>query len=286
MADKLLKGKNVADSITENLKKDVDLLNKKNITPKLSVIRVGERPDDISYEKGASKRCESIGIDFEVIKLDESISNKEYIEVLEKLNNDKSVSGILCLRPLPKNLDENLIKYKISPDKDVDCFNPINLSKLIENDKSGFTPCTPTAVIEILKYYNINLEGANVCVLGRSMVVGKPCSILLLNEHATVTTCHSKSKDLKSITKNSDILVVAIGKAKIINKEYIKEDAVVIDVGINVDSNNKLCGDVDFDDVLENVGYITPVPGGVGSVTTSILAKHTIKACKQQNNLE
>ena len=286
MADKLLKGKNVADSITENLKKDVDLLNKKNITPKLSVIRVGERPDDISYEKGASKRCESIGIDFEVIKLDESISNKEYIEVLEKLNNDKTVSGILCLRPLPKNLDENLIKYKISPDKDVDCFNPINLSKLIENDKSGFTPCTPTAVIEILKYYNINLEGANVCVLGRSMVVGKPCSILLLNEHATVTTCHSKSKDLKSITKNSDILVVAVGKAKMINKEYIKEDAVVIDVGINVDSNNKLCGDVDFEDALENVGYITPVPGGVGSVTTSILAKHTIKACKQQNNLE
>lgn len=286
MTDKLLKGKNVADSITENLKKEVDLLNKKNITPKLSVIRVGERPDDISYEKGASKRCENIGIDFEVIKLDESISNKEYIEVLEKLNNDKTISGILCLRPLPKNLDEDLIKYKISPDKDVDCFNPINLSKLIENDKSGFTPCTPTAVIEILKYYNINLEGANICVLGRSMVVGKPCSILLLNEHATVTTCHSKSKDLKSITKNSDILVVAIGKAKIINKEYIKEDAVVIDVGINVDSNNKLCGDVDFDDVLENVGYITPVPGGVGSVTTSILAKHTIKACKQQNNLE
>lgn len=284
MTDKLLKGKIVADSITEKLKEEVKILNDKNIKPKLSIIRVGERPDDISYEKGATKRCESIGIDFEVVKLDESISLEKYLEVLEKLNNDNSVNGILCLRPLPKHIDENIVKYKISPKKDVDCFNPINLSKLIENDKTGFTPCTPSAVIEILKYYNINLEGANVCVLGRSMVVGKPCSILLLNEHSTVTTCHSKSKDLKNITKNADILVVAVGKAKMINKEYIKDNAIVIDVGINV-CDNKLCGDVDFDDVLEKVDFITPVPGGVGSVTTSILAKQVVKACKIQNNI-
>lgn len=285
MSDKLLRGKPVADKITEELKIEVIKLKEKNIIPKLAIVRVGDSYDDISYENGALKRCETIGIQSESILLEKDITTEEYIEVLEKLNNDKSINGILTLRPLPNQIDENKVKYIISKEKDVDCFNPINTAKLIEGDESGFSPCTPSAVIEILKHYQINLEGSNVCVLGRSMIVGKPVSILLLNEHATVTTAHSRTKDLKEITKNADILVVAVGKAKMINKDYIKENTIVIDVGINVDNEGKLCGDVDTLDVLDKVKYITPVPQGVGSVTTSILAKHVIKACKQQNLL-
>lgn len=280
----IIKGKPVADKISEGLIKEVNNLVKEGINPKLAIVRVGARADDLAYERGALKRCKTIGIETEVVELDENINQEEYIKVLHKLNEDKKINGILTFRPLPKHLNEDEIKYHIDPKKDVDCFNPINTAKIVENDESGYPPCTPTAVVEILKHYAIELSGANITVIGRSMVVGKPVSMLLLNENATVTICHSKSKNLPEISSKSDVVVAAVGKAKMINHDYIKDGAVVIDVGINVDDEGNLCGDVDTDDIMDKARMLTPVPGGVGSVTTSILASHVVKACKLQNN--
>lgn len=280
----IIKGKPVADKISEELIKEVDLLVKKGINPKLTIVRVGARSDDLSYERGALKRCQNIGITTEVLELAEDITQEEYIDVLKKVNDDKNVNGILCFRPLPKHLNEEVIKYVIAPEKDVDCFSPINSAKVMEGDKSGFPPCTPTAVVEILKHYNVDLKGSKVTVLGRSMVVGKPVSMLLLSEHATVTICHSKTKNLSSVAAEADVLIAAIGRAKMVDESFVKDGAVVIDVGINVDEEGNLCGDVDTNAVLDKVSMITPVPAGVGSVTTSILAKHVVKACKLQNN--
>lgn len=281
---KIIKGKPVADKISEILINDVKKLKIKGIYPKLTIVRVGSRGDDLAYERGALKRCQTIDIETEVLELDENITQEDYINEIKKLNNDESVHGILCFRPLPKHLNEDEIKYVISPEKDVDSFSPINTAKVMEGDTTGFPPCTPTAVVEILKHYDVNLSGAKVAVLGRSMVVGKPAAMLLLNENTTVTVCHSRTKDLQSITSDADILVAAVGRAKMVKSEFVKEGAVVVDVGINVDESGKLCGDVDTDDVLDKASMITPVPAGVGSVTTSILAKHVVKACKLQNN--
>lgn len=280
----IIKGKPVADKISEELIKEVELLVKEGISPKLTIVRVGARSDDLSYERGALKRCQNIGITTEVLELAEDITQEEYIDVLKRVNDDKNVNGILCFRPLPKHLNEEVIKYVIEPEKDVDCFSPINSAKVMEGDKSGFPPCTPTAVVEILKHYNVDLKGSKVTVLGRSMVVGKPVSMLLLSEHATVTICHSKTKNLSGVAADADVLIAAIGRAKMVDKTFVKDGAVVIDVGINVDEEGNLCGDVDTNAVLDKVSMITPVPAGVGSVTTSILAKHVVKACKLQNN--
>lgn len=280
----IIKGKPVADKISEELIKEVDLLIKEGINPKLTIVRVGARSDDLSYERGALKRCQNIGITTEVLELAEDITQEEYIDVLKRVNDDKNVNGILCFRPLPKHLNEEVIKYVIAPEKDVDCFSPINSAKVMEGDKSGFPPCTPTAVVEILKHYNVDLKGSKVTVLGRSMVVGKPVSMLLLSEHATVTICHSKTKNLSGVAAEADVLIAAIGRAKMVDESFVKDGAVVIDVGINVDEEGNLCGDVDTNAVLDKVSMITPVPAGVGSVTTSILAKHAVKACKLQNN--
>lgn len=283
LKSQIIKGKPVADKITEDLKKEVKNLNEMGINPKLAIVRVGERPDDLAYERGALKRCQNIGIETEVVELDENISQDEFIKAVHKLNEDDKVNGILTFRPLPKHLSEDEIKYEINPKKDIDCFNPINTAKIVENDKTGYPPCTPTAVIEILKHYDINLTGANIVVLGRSMVVGKPLSMLLLNENATVNICHSKTRNLPEIASQADILVAAVGRAKMVKKDYVKDGAIVIDVGVNVDDQGNLCGDVDMEDVLDKVSMITPVPGGVGAVTTSILATNIVKACKLQN---
>lgn len=282
---RIIKGKPVADAISEKLIQEVDDLKSKGIIPKLAIVRVGENGSDLAYERGASKRCSKIGIQMEVKELPEDIDEEHFTTEIKKLNDDKTVNGILIFRPLPKQLKENSIKYIIAPEKDVDCFSPINVSKLMENDKTGFAPCTPSAVIEILKYYNIEMKGKNVVVIGRSMVVGKPVSMLLLNENATVTICHSKTQDIHLIASNADILVVGVGRAKMVDERYIKEGAVVIDVGINACKNGKLCGDVDTDKCSDKSSMITPVPLGVGSVTTSVLAKHVVKACKLQNHL-
>ena len=282
----IIKGKPVGDALSEVLKGDCEALVKNGIQPKLAILRVGAKPNDLSYEKGALKKCETIGITAEVTELPDGTTQDQYIETLQKLNNDSSVHGILTFRPLPEGIDEEVIKNIIAPEKDVDCFSPMNTAKLMEGDKTGFPPCTPTAVVEILKHYNVPLKGANVVVLGRSMVVGKPVSMLLLGENATVTICHSKTKDLPKVCANADVLVAGVGRARMVTADYIKEGAVVIDVGINAKpEGGGICGDVDTDDVVGKASMVTPVPAGVGSVTTSILAKHVIKACKQQNNM-
>ena len=282
----IIKGKPVGDTLSEVLKGECEALVKNGIQPKLAILRVGAKPNDLSYEKGALKKCETIGITAEVTELPDGTTQEQYIETLQKLNNDSSVHGILTFRPLPEGIDEEVIKNIIAPEKDVDCFSPMNTAKLMEGDKTGFPPCTPTAVVEILKHYNVTLKGANVVVLGRSMVVGKPVSMLLLGENATVTICHSKTKDLPKVCANADVLVAGVGRARMVTADYIKEGAVVIDVGINAKpEGGGICGDVDTDDVVGKASMVTPVPAGVGSVTTSILAKHVIKACKQQNNM-
>ena len=281
----IIKGKPVGDALSEVLKGECEALVKEGIQPKLAILRVGAKPNDLSYEKGALKKCETIGITTEVTELPDGTTQDQYIETLQKLNDDSSVHGILTFRPLPEGIDENVIKNIIAPEKDVDCFSPMNTAKLMEGDKTGFPPCTPTAVVEILKHYNVPLKGANVVVLGRSMVVGKPVSMLLLGENATVTICHSKTKDLPKVCADADVLVAGVGRARMVTADYVKEGAVVIDVGINAKpEGGGICGDVDTDDVAGKASMVTPVPAGVGSVTTSILAKHVIKACKQQNN--
>ena len=281
----IIKGKPVGDALSEILKGECEALVKEGIQPKLAILRVGAKPNDLSYERGALKKCDTIGIVAEVTELSEDTTQEQYIEALEKLNKDSSVHGILTFRPLPKGIDEEVIKNVISPEKDVDCFSPMNTAKLMEGDKTGFPPCTPTAVVEILKHYNVPLKGANVVVLGRSMVVGKPVSMLLLGENATVTICHSKTQDLAKVCSQADVLVAGVGRARMVTSDYIKEGAVVIDVGINAKpEGGGICGDVDTDAVVEKASMITPVPAGVGSVTTSVLAKHVIKACKLQNN--
>lgn len=276
----LIKGKPVADKITEDVKLEVEELYKKGIFPKLQIIRVGEREDDISYERGALKRMSTCGILTDVKTLPADICQDDFIKEVKKSNEDTSVHGILIFRPLPKQIDENIVKYIVDPKKDMDCFNPVNVAKVTEGDKTGYAPCTPSAVMEILKYYNVDLTGKNVVVLGRSMVVGKPQALLLLQENATVTICHSKTKEIAKIASAADVVIAAIGKAKMVGKEFVKDGAVVIDVGINVDENGNLCGDVKTDECLEVASLITPVPAGVGSVTTSVLAKHVVKACK------
>ncbi|MDO4754541.1 MAG: tetrahydrofolate dehydrogenase/cyclohydrolase catalytic domain-containing protein [Bacillota bacterium] len=284
--EKILKGKPVADHISEELITEVNRLKEEDIVPKLAIVRVGARPDDLSYEKGATTRCAKIGIETRVLALDEGITEENFIKEIEKLNEDASVNGILIFRPLPKHIDESRIKYILSPEKDVDAFNPINMGKLMEGDGSGFTPCTPTAVMEMLRYFQIPIRGSNIAVTGVSMIVGKPLIAMLINERATVTVTHRSTKELSQVTREAEIYIVAAGAAKFIKSDAVGEGAIVIDVGINVDDEGKLCGDVDFEDVVEKASRITPVPGGVGSVTTTILAKHTIKACKQQHHIQ
>ena len=285
METNVIKGKPVADKITENLIDEVESLKNKGINPSLAIVRVGENPDDMSYERGAMNRCAKIGIDVKNIILKSDVSEEDYINAIEELNNDKSVNGILCLRPLPKHIDENRVKYAIDAEKDVDCFNPINSAKLFEGDADGYAPCTPEAVMKILKHYNVELSGKRAVVLGRSLIVGKPVSMMIMAQNATVTVCHSKTENLSDEAKKADVLIAAIGRAKMVDNSYIKEGATVIDVGINVDECGNLCGDVDTESVLGIASMVTPVPAGVGSVTTSVLAEHIIRACKKQNNI-
>lgn len=277
---KLIKGKPVADAITLEVKKDVGYLKQNNIFPKLKIVRIGEREDDIAYERAALKRMQTCDIACEVVALPAEISQEDFILELKSVNEDKTVHGILLFRPLPKQIDEDKVKYIINSEKDIDCFNPINVSKVMEGDETGFPPCTPTAAIEILKYYKAEIRGKLAVVMGRSMVVGKPLSMMLLKEDATVLICHSKTENLKELTSKADILIAAVGKANMVTKDYIKQGATVIDVGINVEQDGNLCGDVNTNDCLEKSGIITPVPSGVGSVTTAVLAKHVVKAAK------
>lgn len=279
----LLKGKPVADSIVARVKDEAEELRRNNIIPKLKIIRVGEREDDLAYERAAVKRMKSANIDCEVLALPLNIDKETFEDEIKNVVNDNSVHGILVFRPLPKQLNEKDIRFIISPEKDIDCLNPINAAKILEGDKSGFPPCTARAAMEILKFYNIDINGKEATVIGRSMVVGKPLSMMLLKENSTVTICHSKTENLPQVTKRADILIAAIGKSKMITKEYIKENSTVIDVGINADDEGNITGDVDTEDCIEKAAFITPVPAGVGSVTTAVLADHVVKACRLLN---
>lgn len=267
-----------AKSIKAEMAQTVQALVDNGARPKLGIIRVGSRPEDIAYERGIMKNCEGLGVACEVIELPMDISNDSFMEKLESANKDGSIHGILVFRPLPAHIDENKARSLIDPAKDIDCMNPVNLAKVFEGDGSGFEPCTPAAVMEIIKYFGISLQGVNVAVIGRSMVVGKPLSMMLLKEHATVTICHSKTKDIEDIVSKADIVVAALGKARAIGAGYIKPGATVIDVGVNGAPEGGICGDVDFEKVKDIAGKITPVPGGVGSVTTLVLLKHVVEA--------
>jgi methylenetetrahydrofolate dehydrogenase (NADP+)/methenyltetrahydrofolate cyclohydrolase len=286
MADRLA-GKMVADAMKEELSKKVETIKAKGIIPKLGIIRVGARPDDLFYEGGAKKTCESIGMAYEVFEYPADIAQDSFEKAVTKVSTNKEINGILMFAPLPKQLNEKKIRNLIPVEKDVDCMTIGSAAKVYTDDPTGFPPCTPTACMDILKFYNIPLKGKKAVVLGRSQVVGKPVAMLLLREHATVTICHSRTDNLPAVCADADILVAAVGRAKMVKSNFVKPGQVVIDVGINEDPDNpgKYCGDVDYAEVEPIVAKITPVPGGVGSVTTVVLCKQTIQACEQQNRL-
>ena len=273
----IMKGSEVVAAMKEKMLIEVDKLKNKGIIPGLGIIRLGAQIADLAYEKGAIKRAESVGINCKVFEYPETILQTELIDEISKINENQAIHGILLFRPLPKHIDENVISHAISPEKDIDCLNPVNVAKVFSGDASGFAPCTPTAVMEMLDYYKISLEGKNVVVVGRSLVVGKPLAMMLLKKNATVTICHTRTKKLQDVCQKAEILIAAAGKAKMITADFIPQGGIVIDVGINMDQAGKLCGDVDYDNVVNNVAYITPVPGGVGTVTSSVLAKHVIR---------
>ena len=270
----LLYGADTAEKIKEEISGMLSEL--KGYTPTLGIVRIGSNPSDISYEKGAVKKMESLSLNTKVFEFDENISSDDFIDEFKKINEDDEIDGILLFRPLPEHIDEKKVIEVLDERKDLDGISYKNIAKVFAGDESGFAPCTAKAVIKILESNNIELEGKNVVVLGRSMVIGKPVAMLAIQKNATVTLCHSKTADLKKVCKNADILIVAIGRAKMINDDYIGEDAVVIDVGINF-FEGKLCGDVDLENV-KNASMATPVPKGVGAVTTSVLAEHLVRA--------
>ncbi|MCI8965729.1 MAG: bifunctional methylenetetrahydrofolate dehydrogenase/methenyltetrahydrofolate cyclohydrolase FolD [Clostridia bacterium] len=279
----ILDGKEVAKKVKLELKEEVEKLKlEKTIIPKLAVIMVGNNPASQIYIRNKSKVCEEIGIEFEEYLLDETTTQEELLSLIDKLNKNKEINGILLQSPIPMNLDINEAFKRISPEKDVDGFNPENVGKLTLGQK-GFVSCTPYGIIRILKEYNIEIEGKNAVIIGRSNIVGKPMLQCLLNKNATVTVCHSKTKDLEEITRRADIIVVAIGKRNFLKENMVKDGVVVIDVGINRDDEGKVKGDVDFENVSKKASYITPVPGGVGPMTIAMLMANVVKATKEQN---
>lgn len=282
-----LKGKAVADAMKEDLIKKVEAIKAKGITPTLGIIRVGARPDDLFYEGGAKKTCESIGMAYQVFEYPADIDQAAFEKAVTDVGANKEINGILMFAPLPKHLDEKKIRELIPVEKDVDCMTLGSAAKVFADDPTGFPPCTPTACMDILHFYNIPIKGKKCVVLGRSLVVGKPVAMLLLREHGTVTICHSRTENLADVCKEADVLIAAVGRAKMVKANFVKPGQTVIDVGINEDPDNpgKYCGDVDYAEVEPIVEKITPVPGGVGSVTTVVLCKQTIQACEMQNNL-
>lgn len=267
-------------AISAKIKEQVEtLLNDlKGKTPKLAIVRVGERPDDLSYERGALKKMESFGLMGESFAFSQDITDEAFKEEFAKINDNPDIDGILLLRPLPKQIKEKDIEHMIDPGKDLDGISPENIARVFAGDDIGFAPCTAEAVVEVLKANDISLTGKRVAIVGRSMVVGRPLSMLLLKENATVTICHTRTEDLKGTCKNAQILVAAAGRARMVDSFYVGKDAIVVDVGINVDEDGKLCGDVDFDSLEGTASMATPVPGGVGAVTTAVLARHLVLA--------
>lgn len=280
LEEKLLLGTTVAKDKTEQLREKVEELHKQGIKPKLVMMRVGDKADDLAYQRSALSRMEKVNILSEVQEFPNDVTEEVFLKQLEENNQSDEVHGILIFLPLPKHLDLKKVKECISPDKDIDAISPINIARLM-NAEECFVPCTPKAVMELLSYYNIPLQGKHVVVIGRSMVVGKPVSMLLLNENATVTMTHSKTTDLQELTKRADIIVCALGKSKFLTEEHVSSHSIVIDVGINVDETGALTGDADTEQILPIIKAITPVPRGVGSVTTVMLAKQVIESAER-----
>lgn len=280
LEEKLLLGTTVAKDKTEQLREKVEELHKQGIKPKLVMMRVGDKADDLAYQRSALSRMEKVNILSEVQEFPNDVTEEVFLRQLEQNNQNDEVHGILIFLPLSKHLDLKKVKECISPDKDIDAISPVNIARLM-NAEECFVPCTPKAVMELLSYYNIPLQGKHVVVIGRSMVVGKPVSMLLLNENATVTMTHSKTTNLQELTKRADIIVCALGKSKFLTEEHVSSHSIVIDVGINVDETGALTGDADTEQILPIVKAITPVPRGVGSVTTVMLAKQVIESAER-----
>lgn len=273
-------GAEVAKAMKESLLLRVETIKEKGIFPCLAIVRVGERPDDLSYERGAVKRMEMLGISCKVFSFPEHISQEMLEEEFRKINAMEEIHGILLFRPLPEHLNEEPFKKLIDPRKDVDCMCLENFGKVFCGDETGYAPCTAEAVMEMLEYYHVPLEGKQVTIAGRSMVVGKPLSVLMLQKNGTVTIAHSRTSNLSETCQRADILVAAVGTPRLITADMVREGAVVVDVGIHVDEQGNLCGDVDYESVEKKASYISPVPRGVGSVTTSVLAKHVVRAAE------
>lgn len=268
-------GKPVAEKIRLEMTQQAAAYREKGIIPCVTIVRVGENPDDKAYENRVFRNCEQIGIEGRSLELPLTVRQEEFLEVVEKLNGDGSVHGVLILRPLPAYLDADAIGRALAREKDIDCMNPANLEKIFVGQKDAIPPCTPEAVIEILKYYAGDLTGKHAVIVNRSLVLGKPLAMLLLQENATVTICHSKTKNLPQLASSADIFIAAAGRAKLFGEEYVSEKSFVVDVGINF-IDGKMCGDMDFDAAAEKAAGITPVPGGVGPVTSMLLLRHVL----------
>ena len=277
----ILKGSPVAAKLTEELTERCNALKARGVTPSLAMLRVGEKPGDIAYENGASKRCEKIGIAVKKTVLPENSTPDRIAPCILEINDNDSIHGCLMFRPLDDKESERTASEMLLPEKDVDCMTDLSLAGVFTGSGTGYPPCTAQACIELLDHYGIDVEGKNIVIIGRSLVIGRPVAMLLMSRNATVTICHSRTRNLPSICRKADILIAAIGRAKFVSADFVSEGQVVIDVGINTDGEGKLCGDVDYDNVEPLVGAITPVPGGVGAVTTAVLAKHVIESAER-----
>ncbi len=280
----LLKGKPVAANLTETTKAKAEELRAKGIIPTLAIVRVGENPGDLSYEKGAIKRASQTGVEVKQYVFDETVSQEELVAAIEEINKDEEVSGALMFRPLPKHIDEKAVCETLAPEKDMDGITPGSMAGVFMDTDLGYPPCTAEACMEMLSYHGIELKGRNVTVMGRSLVIGKPVAMMLMKQHATITVCHSRTtpEAFAKAGSGADIVVTALGRAKMVGTDKLGDGQILIDVGINVDENGKLCGDMDFDEAEKKAAMITPVPGGVGSVTTAVLMKHVVAAASKK----
>lgn len=274
----LLSGKEVAAGLNERLSRQVERLREKQVVPTLAILRVGERPDDLSYERSAMKRCEKLGVEARQVTLPADCTQQDLLQAIQGINQDASIHGCLMLRPLPRELDEYAACEALRPEKDVDCITSGSLARVFTGKGAGYAPCTAEACMEILDYYHCELGGQKAVVVGRSLVIGKPVAMLLLARNATVTICHTRTRDLAAECQKADVLVVAAGKAGAVDGSCISRGQVVVDVGIHMDEDGKMCGDVDFATAEPLAGAITPVPGGVGAVTTAVLLRHVVEA--------
>ena len=277
----ILKGAPVVAALNEEMSREVESLKSIGIVPTLAIVRVGEREDDIAYERGAMKRCEKVGVEVKQVLLPGDCSEDALISTLQDLNNNSKVHGVLLFRPLPKYMDGDRVRNTLSPEKDIDGITDLSLAGVFAGTNTGYAPCTAQACMEIIDYYGIDPNGKKAVVVGRSLVVGKPAAMMLIGKNATVTVCHTRTVDMPAVCREGEILIISTGRPKIVDKRYLAPGQTVIDVGINILEDGSMCGDVDSDAAEGIVGAVTPVPGGVGTVTTSVLVKHVVQAAKK-----